>query len=93
MSLKKPHWDIVALSDEAFMVAEHTGDGSRIPQREIVTVEDGRTAALIAAAPEMYNALRVIELTPHIAAYLADRDPNALLQVKAAIASAVVYGV
>jgi hypothetical protein len=40
---------------------------------------------LLAAAPELLNALKVIVYTDHIVTYLEDYDPKALAQVRAAI--------
>jgi hypothetical protein len=45
-------------------------------------------ARLIAAAPEMYNALNVITLEPKIRAWLAANDPKALEQAGDAITKA-----
>ncbi len=42
-------------------------------------------ARLIAAAPDLLNALKVLVLTPHIVAYLKANDPKSLEQLQKAI--------
>lgn len=49
---------------------------------------ESANARLIAAAPELLNACRVIALDDDVASYLFDNDPKALEQIRAAIAKA-----
>ena len=45
-------------------------------------------ASLVAAAPEMYAALKVVTLDKLTRAYLAANDPKALRQIETALAKA-----
>ena len=62
------------------------GDGYVRICRNVASNAD---CTLIAAAPEMFEALQVLILDPKINAWLVENDPKALEQASQAIAKAV----
>ena len=76
--------DIVRDDQEDFRIGYVLCEWSSNPARQ----EDIANGRLIAAAPELLNALLVLTLDPRIANWLDNNDPKALEQANAAIAKA-----
>jgi hypothetical protein len=72
----------------AFWVAEVLPIGGAPNTTDAHSGEGLANARLIAAAPEMYDALKVLTLTPHILKHLLKHDPQALAQAQDAIRKA-----